>query len=149
MTETLPHALELPVTDSEVQELLDGLDGLPAGRWVAASNEDDAFDYDVLHITTDDRCYRSLIPIAKVDISYNEPIETEQQRSAAHIARCHPEFIRRLIATLRSKEERLKEVENALADSIEQLDAIIDDGIPTDFNMWRADLRTALQGEGK
>ena len=54
--------------------------------WIVVSNEESKFDYDKLHITTEDRVYRSLVPIAEVGVDYNEPLESEQQANAILLA---------------------------------------------------------------
>ena len=62
------------------------MSGHTKGPWIVVSNEESKFDYDKLHITTEDRIYRSLVPIAEVGVDYNEPLESEQQANAILLA---------------------------------------------------------------
>lgn len=69
--------------------------------WVDVENDEDSIDWDKVYITTDDRVYKSLIPIAEVSIGYSEPMNSEQIANAAFLVRAvnsHDELVATLTA---------------------------------------------------
>jgi hypothetical protein len=72
--------------------------------WVVCENDPaDSMDYDKIWVTTDDRLYKSLVPIAEVGIDYSEPINSEQKANAEFIVRA-VNFHDEMLAALKAAE---------------------------------------------
>lgn len=110
---TLTSLTPTPAEDAEIEALRTGLDGLPAGPW---RHYRDRLRPNFGGIVNEVQC-RSKTPVVAWP-GFDDSNRSEPKRAliAAHIARCSPDAIRRVLARLDASKSELASLRRAISD---------------------------------